>query len=327
MRSFAVLLAWGVVTFGPAVAGAAPAEKAAPQTEPSMHVRVVRNAHPGCEPNCLHWIAAQGKIDAASPGRFRKVISRLGDRKLPVLIDSAGGSVNDALAIGRMIRARGLDVVVARTEFTPCAPEDTGCLKTKSGGELRGLAHARLSKCASSCAFILAGGRRRFVGAGTGVGVHQITMILRRYQIVTRRSFGVPVERRKKLLSEQRASQNSRYTRNTYGNITRYFAEMGIGGNIMPLITSTPSDKIRWLTAEELRATHLATHFLNGEQLMAGRPIAPPVQPVPTVPPRASAEDACGMISQAATGCRMKAGPDQPPIQVPAGMLPPPKQK
>jgi len=288
-----------------------------------MQVYVVRSAHAGCEPQCLQWIAAQGKIDAASPGRFKKALSQLGDRRLPVLIDSSGGSVNDALAIGRLIRAKGLDVVVTRTVFTPCASEDTTCRKGKTGGELRGRTQARPSKCASSCAFILAGGARRFVGEGTFVGVHQITMILRRYMILTRRSFGVPVETRKTLLSEQRAGQKNAQTQTTYSNIKRYFADMGIGDEIMPLIVSTPGDKIHWLTPDELRATRLATHFINGEQLITG---AVSSTPAPAAPSRASSQDACEMFGPLSVGCTTKTEPGNPLLGLPA-VIPPVDQE
>ena len=42
--------------------------------------------------------------------------------KLPVLIDSNGGRVHEALAFGRLARAKDLDVVVSGTAFTACAP-------------------------------------------------------------------------------------------------------------------------------------------------------------------------------------------------------------
>lgn len=91
--------------------------------------------------------------------------------------------------------------------------------------------------------FILAAGARRFVGQGTFVGVHQITMILRMYRILTRHSFGVPVETRKTFVSEQKVGQKNPQTQSTYSDMKQYFAEMGIGDEIMPLIMSTPGDR------------------------------------------------------------------------------------
>ncbi|MBX9588165.1 MAG: hypothetical protein K2X43_02600 [Hyphomonadaceae bacterium] len=313
-----LLLASVMAICGAAAAGAAPAMRPPPM-EPSMQVHVVRSAHDGCEPHCLQWIAAQGKIDAASPGRLKKVLSQLGDRKLPILIDSTGGSVNDALAIGRLIRAKGLDVVVARTVFTPCAAEDKACRKSKTGGELKGQAQAKSSKCASSCAFILAGGTQRFVGEGAVVGVHQITMILRRYMILTRHSFGVPVETRKTLVSEQTAGQKNEHTRNTYGNIKRYLADMGIDDAIMPLILSTPGHRVHWLTPDELRATRLATHRINGEQLMTGTITSPP--PGTVVPHPMVYHGICGTLEEGTAGCAKADVPSEPQPGLPAEVM------
>jgi hypothetical protein len=61
----------------------------------------------------------------------------------------------------------------------------------------------------------------------------------------------------------------TRTPQKTYDEIGRYFAEMGIGEGLMPLILATPGDRLHWLTPEELKATGLATDRLDGEQLLA----------------------------------------------------------
>jgi hypothetical protein len=271
-----------------AVAGAQPVKGTpAPALEAPMEVYLVRSAQPGCEPQCAEWIAAQGKIESGSLERFRKVLGELAGRKLPVLIDSSGGKVRDALAIGRLLRRRGLDVAVTGTVFAPCAPTDTACRKAKTGGALTGLPQARLSKCASSCTFILAGGTRRLVGEETFVGVHRIrsfyvhTRILRTYRMTSSR---------KRLVAERRVARRvveTRTTQRTYDQIGRYFAEMGIGEPILPLILATPSDSLHWLTREELRLSRLATDAIDGEQLL-GAAVVSDVKPSgsDTVAPR-----------------------------------------
>jgi hypothetical protein len=284
-----------------------------------MRVHIVRSADPGCEPQCPQWISAQGKIVTGTARRFREVLSQIGTRKLPIFIDSGGGSVRDALSMGRLIRARGLDVVVTKTAFAPCEPADAACRKAKTGGDLRGLAESFMSKCASSCAFVLAGGTRRLVGQGTGVGVHQISMTLLRYHVWTRR-----------LVSERKVGQQHAQTRRTYADIRKYLAEMGIGDEVMTLIMSTPNDKIHWLTASELRLTGLATEFRNGEQLIAGTP--PPAMPlVPPGPtPTEPASDVMGYNHLCAKLglCPQGAGQSDPkstsPGTPPAAAVPPP---
>ena len=326
MRGFAVLIAAVILACGPAAA--APPKKAAPPVEPPMQVHVVRSAHPGCEPQCPQWIVAQGRIMTGTAGQFRNVLGRLGERRLPVLVDSGGGSVNDALAIGRLIRAKGLRVAITRTAFTPCAADDAACRKAregrnKQGRELRGLAQARYSKCASSCAFILAGGAERLVGPGTGVGLHQISMTLRRYLVLTRRSFGVPVETQKTLVSERTVTGGHAQTRDTYAKIRQFFAEMGIGEEVMTIIMSTPNSEIHWLTRKELEATRLATHFINGEELVTGVPASAPAAPPPSTVPGISDLMRYQGICEKAGACEKGAVAADPRFDLP-GYLPKP---
>lgn len=251
--------------------------KVAPAMEPIMQVHIVRSAEPGCEPSCAEWIAAQGRIDAGTPAQFKKVLKKLGDRRLPVLIDSAGGGVDPGLAVGRLMRARGLDVVVAKTEFTPCAANDAACRKAKSNGVLTGSPKAFPSKCASSCVFVLAGGKRRLMSQRTFVGVHQFTslqsQVLRTYRIETRQAWGVPVKTRKILISEKllatKMVQTSAHDE-VYETVRKYFAEMGVGEDIMRLLMAAPNNGIHWLTRAELQATNMVTGWLDAEQLITG---------------------------------------------------------
>jgi hypothetical protein len=69
----------------------------------------------------------------------------------------------------------------------------------------------------------------------------------------------------------------TRTPKRTYDQVRRYFTEMGIGAAIMPLILSTPGDRLYWLTPGELKTTGLATHWIEGEQVLAGM-----AEPTPT---------------------------------------------
>ena len=92
-----------------------------------MRIHVMRSQESGCEPTCAEWISLQGNFRDASVGEFRKVLAKLGKRKLPVLVHSTGGRLDPAMAIGKQIRAKGLDVIVAKTLLVRCTAGDAEC--------------------------------------------------------------------------------------------------------------------------------------------------------------------------------------------------------
>jgi hypothetical protein len=90
-------------------------------------------------------LAIEGAIDPGAADRFAAEIEARGEYVETVRLNSPGGSVEDALAIARLIRERGYATRV----------ED---------GNL----------CASSCPLILAGGTQRQIGPEAVIGVHQV---------------------------------------------------------------------------------------------------------------------------------------------------------
>lgn len=86
-----------------------------------------------------------GTIDIGSAERFRTELEAVREYVKTVALDSPGGSVNDALEMGRLIREGGFATSVA-----------SGAL------------------CASSCPLIFAGGTERLATETSAIGVHQI---------------------------------------------------------------------------------------------------------------------------------------------------------
>ena len=268
-----------------ALAPALPAQPAAAKSNPHqkpMTVTLVRSGLPGCAPHCPEWIAAEGMIDSDTLPRFKKVLKALSGRKLPVLINSNGGLVDESLSIGRLLRSKALDVGVANTVITPCADGDGAC---KSAGPA-GQAKAYLARCASSCAFILAGGVHRYAGLRTPVGVHQLkslqttAKILQKFRIEHKLVWGIPTETKRTLISQQRINERTVETKtpaSAYAKVAAYFREMGVGEAVMPMLKNTPHTSIHWLTRAELVATNMATDTIDGEQLIAalGKPAVP----------------------------------------------------
>lgn len=243
----------------------------------SMQVTLVRSNQPGCEPNCAEWIAADGTIDEHSVRRMKQALARLGGRKLPVFINSPGGSVDDAIVLAGLVRSRGLDVIVARTELHACGPQDQTCKALRKGAVRLGTP-AGLARCASSCPFVLAGGVRRMAGEGAYVGVHRaatykvMTRVMRTYRLVPRYEWGIPVGTTRKLIAEKPVSQSfkpAETTPDTYERIERNFVAMGVSNEIMRPMLATPNSDMRWLTPVEAAQFRLVNERVNGRQLVA----------------------------------------------------------
>jgi hypothetical protein len=86
-----------------------------------------------------------GTIDPGAAARVEAEIDAHGEYVRTVALDSPGGAVADALAIGRLIHDKGFSTSVA-----------SGAI------------------CASSCPLIFAAGRERIAGAAAAIGVHQV---------------------------------------------------------------------------------------------------------------------------------------------------------
>ena len=89
-----------------------------------------------------------GTIDQGAADRFAAEIAARGEYVKTVSLNSPGGSVEDALAIGQLIHQKGFSTSVA-----------SGAL------------------CASSCPLLLAAGKKRLASAKSAIGVHQIYAI------------------------------------------------------------------------------------------------------------------------------------------------------
>lgn len=89
-------------------------------------------------------LRAVGTIDLGAAQRFAREISLRGKHVRTISLDSPGGSLDDAMAIARLIRKHGFATQV-----------EDGAI------------------CASSCPLVLAGGAERRVGERGAVGLHQ----------------------------------------------------------------------------------------------------------------------------------------------------------
>ncbi|SDA99241.1 hypothetical protein [Mesorhizobium qingshengii] len=147
-----------------------PAEPESAQRDEDMRFVVVRGSNPLCNPDCPEWISAEGAITPQTPQKLRQLLATLGDRRLPVVINSRGGDLFSALAAGRLIHERKLDTAVARTDFVGCDPGEADC--AAEDGAYAGLSIDAGVECDSACALMLAGGVRRLVGPQARLGLY-----------------------------------------------------------------------------------------------------------------------------------------------------------
>jgi hypothetical protein len=265
-------------TSGPAAAEPSTAQPALPTPaqliagEP-MHIALVRAQGPGCDPNCPTWITASGKIVPGTAEKLRQVIQSLAGRRLPILVNSPGGFVADAMAMGRLIRRSGFSVAVADTSLAVCQPIGKCCEDQRASTSFGAI-------CESACSLVLAGGVRRYVSGYSVVGVHElvalrtVTRTLRRYEILYHIVGGRKLEVSRRLVSEESSSHStvSEAGEDLERSAADYFAEMGVGEPVVRLTALTPSTSIRRLTLGELRESRLATHVLDGPfPIRAGR--------------------------------------------------------
>jgi hypothetical protein len=138
----------------------------------AMIFYVARGQAGACGPNCSEWIAAEGTIQWDSHRRLIALLDRLGDRKLPVMLDVRGdGNMNVAVSMGRIIRERGLDTAAGATRVARCAgASEPDCFALKrGGGPLDASIDTWIVQCDVACVLALAGGVHRTLTRGAKV--------------------------------------------------------------------------------------------------------------------------------------------------------------
>lgn len=248
--------------------------RVAPQaSDTPMQIVIVRAAG-DCEPNCPEWISAEGKIMAGTPAALNRVLKAAGKRRLPIVIQSPGGDLNAAIAMGRAIRAKKLAVVVGRTLFDGCLPGEKGCkLPKENGGRFKGLAYSWQAYCASACPFVLAGGERRLAGEAAGVGVHQVTTVYQKAMVTYRVQYKY-VKGKKVIVSKKPVSTKKGGTYSTTklskaerATLTKYLTGMGIDPGLVARLEKTKPSEIDVLSPPELASLRLTTGSEPGEAL------------------------------------------------------------
>src|SRR5262249_42475496 len=187
-----------------------------------------------CGPRCRVWISATGVVTEATARDFEAFARDKGEvRGATLVLDSEGGSVLSAMALGRAIRRLDMTTTVGRTVLLP--PADDGSTRATI---------ARKATCESMCAFILLGGPRRYVPPDARGVVHQIWL----------------GSKSKRALESSYTAEELGLVQRDIGSLARYTVEMGGGIELLEAALRVPPwEPMHALSAEELRRMRVVT--------------------------------------------------------------------
>jgi hypothetical protein len=209
-----------------------------------------------CEPNCHGWIGAVGVITGDTPREFDEFARARDLGGATIVLDSDGGSVNDAIALGRRWRTIGLRTTVgsnikahtASGESTSVAPQ---------------------AWCESTCVYLLLSGKVRYVPKEAHVRVHQIWMS----------------DRAEDAKASTYTAQDMMIVERDIGRLAKYTFDMGGTGDLMSLSLDVPQwENLRELSPQELQTTNLVNAGAVADVPPAGRvsdPVVVSVTPKP----------------------------------------------
>jgi hypothetical protein len=225
-----VVLAGAVATLGSSArAGAALEERKLP----------MKFGWVACEPNCRGWVSAVGIITGDTPRDFEEFSRGRQLGGATVVLDSSGGSVNDAITLGRRFRNLGLLTTVGIS------------LQNRSGQSARP-AVAPEAYCESMCVFLLLAGKKRYVPEAAHVRVHQIWM----------------GDRADDAKAASYSAQDLMIVERDIGRLAKYTFDMGGAGDLLSLALSIPPwEDLHELDAGELKLTNLVTTDLVADVL------------------------------------------------------------
>lgn len=206
-----------------------------------------------CGGPCKLLVGATGAITADTPQDFKNFARGHDLAGALIVLDSDGGSVHGAIALGREIRRLGLDTTVGRLQdFDQFA---------------HGLRPAKIdprAECESMCAFVLVAGVRRTVPPDARVMVHQIWL----------------GDRREDPTAANYSAEDLVLVQRDIGRLAQYTSDMGASIELLDLALRIPPwEPMHALTAAELRRTRVETHEppdASSATIAASPPAAPP---------------------------------------------------
>jgi hypothetical protein len=181
-----------------------------------------------CADKCRIWISATGMIRPDTVRDFEALAEKHNLRGLTLALNSEGGSVHGAIALGRAIRRLDMMTTVGRTIEMP--------------GKAGQATLSPRADCESMCAFVLLAGSRRVVPNEARVRVHQIWL----------------GDRRDDATAAVYSAEDLVLVQRDIGKLAQYTVEMGGGVELLELsLRIPPWEPMRALTRDEVRRMHL----------------------------------------------------------------------
>ena len=188
-----------------------------------------------CQPNCKGggsgWVNAVGIVTADTPGDFDEFARGRQLGGATIVLDSSGGSVNDAIALGRRWRNLGALTTVGTSVQTDTAPRAPAGI-------------APMAYCDSICVFLLLSGKTRYVPETAHVRVHQIWI----------------GDRARDAKARSYSADDLTIVERDVGRLAKYTFDMGGTGDLLLLSLNVPPwEDLHELSRQELRLTNLVT--------------------------------------------------------------------
>ena len=186
-----------------------------------------------CGAKCRLLVVATGFITDETPRQFALFAKAHDLTRATVVLNSEGGSVDGAIALGRAIRQFGLDTTVGRVIDLKEEQQDTARAELSSDAD-----------CNSMCAFVLIAGLHRSVLPQARVMVHGIWL----------------GDRREDAQSASYSADDLALVQRDIGRLVQYTSEMDGSMELLELALRIPPwEPMHRLTGPEVRSMRIAT--------------------------------------------------------------------
>jgi hypothetical protein len=235
------------------VSFAAPVAESDPSRSAPMQFSLRQDAA-NCGTKCKTWVSATGMIRAETARDFEIFAAKNNVRGSTIVLNSEGGSVHGAIALGRAIRKYDMTTTIGRT--------------VDEKGDPRVASIVPRADCESMCAFVLLAGSKRIVPPEARVRVHQIWL----------------GDRRDDAAAASYSAEDLVLVQRDIGKLAQYTIEMGGSVELLEVsLRIPPWEPMRVLTRDEMRRMNLDNSDVTDARSLSPQSTtnaAPPQLPV-----------------------------------------------